>query len=62
MTLTKALIGDLQVPEIDAQLIGGNVRLLVAVDADRVDMKGVSIGELPPQTGLHHRVNGDVLG
>lgn len=59
--LTKALISDLQIPEVDAQLIGANVRLLVAVHADGVDMKGVSVGELPPEAGLHHRVDGDVL-
>lgn len=55
---TEAAVGDLQVPEVDAEVVRGQIRLVVAVDRDGVDMVGVSVGEHPPGTGFHHEVHG----
>ena len=40
---TEAAVGDSQVPQIDAEVVGREVCLAVAVDGDRVDMVGVSV-------------------
>jgi len=42
--LTKALVADVQVPQVDPQIICRDVRLPVRVDADRVDVVSVRIG------------------
>lgn len=55
---TEAAVGDLQVPEVDAEVVCRQIRLVVAVDRDGVDMIGVSVGKHPPGTGLHHQVHG----
>lgn len=55
---TEAPIGDLQVPEVDAQVVGRQVRGVVAVDGDGVDVVGVRVGERPARAGLHHQVHG----
>ena len=41
----EALVGDLDVPQVDAQVVGRHERLLVAVQRDRVDVIGVRVGE-----------------
>lgn len=43
MQLTEALVADVQVPEVDAQVIRRDVGLPVRVDRDRVDMVGVGV-------------------
>lgn len=55
---TEAAVGDLQVPQVDAQVVCRQVGLIVAVDRDGVDMVRVSVGEHPPWTGFHHEVHG----
>ena len=40
---TEAAVGDAKVPQIDAEVVGREVCLAVAVDGDRVDMVGVSV-------------------
>lgn len=55
---TEAAVGDLQVPEVDAEVICRQICLVVAVDRDGVDMIGVSVGKHPPGTGFHHEVHG----
>lgn len=44
-------------PEVDAQVVRGHVRLAVAVDGDGVDVVGVAIGEDPPGAHLHHQIH-----
>jgi len=43
--LTEALISYLQIPEIDAEIVGRKVRFLVRIDADGVNMVSVSVGK-----------------
>jgi hypothetical protein len=43
--LTKTLISDFNVPQVNSQIVGGHERLLVAVQRDRVDVIGVRVGE-----------------
>lgn len=51
---TEAPVGDGQVPEVDAQVVRGHVRLAVAVDGNGVDVVGVAVGKDPARTHLHH--------
>lgn len=53
---TEAAVRDAQVPHIDAEVIGRQVGLPVAVDRDGVDMVGVSVGEDSPGSNLYHQV------
>lgn len=54
--LTKALVADIEVPQVDTQVIGGDVRLGIRVDRDRVDVVSVSVGiDLSGHSG-HNRV------
>lgn len=54
--LTKALVADIEVPQVDAQVVGGDVRLGIRVDRNRVDVVGVSVGiDLSGHSG-HNRV------
>ena len=41
---TEALVRDVQVPQVDPQIIGGNVRLLIGIHGNRVYMIRVRIG------------------
>jgi hypothetical protein len=41
---TEALVADVQVPEVDAQVIGRDVGLSIRVDRDGVDVVGMGIG------------------
>ena len=52
---TEAFVVDLQMPEVDAQVVGGEERLLVGVDADGVDVIHVGVAELPPRTRIHRQ-------
>lgn len=45
-------------PHIDAEVVGRQVGLPVAVDRDGVDVVGVSIGEDSPGANLDHQVRG----
>ena len=51
---TEAAVGDLQVPQVDPEVICGDVRLEVGVDRDGVDVVGVGVGEYSAWRGLHH--------
>ena len=51
----EGLVGDLHVPEVDAEVVGREVRLAVRVDTDRVDVVGVRVGEDAPRRRLHHQ-------
>jgi hypothetical protein len=42
--LTKALIVDPKVPEVDSQIIRTNIRLSVGIDRNRIDMVRVGVG------------------
>lgn len=44
LQLTEALVADVQVPEVDAQVIRRDVGLPIRVDRDRVDMVGMGVG------------------
>lgn len=55
---TEAAVGDVQVPEVDPQVIGWHVGLVVGVDRDGVDVVGVGVGEHSPGAHLHHQVHG----
>lgn len=59
---TEAAVGDLQVPQVDAQVVGGQVRLVVAVYRDGVDVVSVSVCEHTPRARLHHQVHGPEHG
>ena len=54
---TEALVCSLQVPKVQSEVIGREVRAVVAVDRDGVDVVGVCVGEHPPGHGL----NGDII-
>ena len=50
--LTKALIANVQVPEVYPKIIGGDVGFLIGIDRDGVDMVCVSVGvDLPGNSG-----------
>jgi hypothetical protein len=51
--LTEALVADVQVPEVDPQVIRGDVGLLIRVDGDRVYMVCMSIGVHLPRDGSY---------
>ena len=59
---TEALVGDLQMPEVDPEIVSGHVGLLVTVDRDGVDVVGVCVGENPAWRRLHHEFHGLELG
>jgi len=42
--LTEALITDVKIPQVDPQVIGRDISLLIGIDRYRVDMICVSIG------------------
>lgn len=50
--LTKRLISDLDVPQIDSQVVRGHERLLVTVEWDWVYVIGVSVGKNSFRYGL----------
>lgn len=47
----EALILDVQIPEVDAQIVAADVRLAVAVDGDAVDVVGMGISIGPSGDG-----------
>lgn len=55
---TEAAVSDLEVPKVNAQVICRQVRFVVTVDRDGVDVVGVSVGEHPAWAGFHHEVHG----
>ena len=59
---TEALIGDLEVPDVQSEIVCGEVSAVVAVHGDGVDVVGVSVGEYSPGHGLHGAVVLDLLG
>lgn len=54
---TEAAISDVQMPEVDPQVIGWHVGLVVGVDRDGVDVVGVGVGEHSPRAHFHHQVH-----
>ena len=48
----EGLIGDFQVPQVDAEIIGAHVSLVVGIDGNGVDVVRVSVGEDLAGTGL----------
>jgi hypothetical protein len=42
--LTEALITNVEVPQVDSQIIGRDISLLIGIDRYRIDMVCVSIG------------------
>ena len=42
--LTEGLIGNVEIPKVDSEIVGGHVRLPVGVDGDGVDVVGVGVG------------------
>ena len=55
---TEATVCDLQVPQVDPEVVGGDVGLEVGVDGDGVDVVGVCVAEDTPRRRLHHQVHG----
>lgn len=53
---TEAPVGDAKVPHVDAEVVGRQVGLPIAIDWDGIDMIGMSIGEHSPWTNLYHQV------
>ncbi len=41
---TETLITDVQIPEVDTQVIRGNVCLLIGINGDRMDMISMCVG------------------
>lgn len=54
---TEATVGDLQVPQVHPEIIGGDERLKVRVDRDGVDVVGVGIAEHTFGCSLNHQVH-----
>lgn len=54
---TEAAVGDLQVPQVDPQVVGGDERLEVRVDRDGVDVVGVCIAENTSGCSLDHQIH-----
>ena len=42
--LTEALVANVEVPKVDAQVVSADIRLPIRVDRDRVDMISVRVG------------------
>lgn len=59
---TEALIRDLQVPQVDPEVVGRQIRLLVAVHRYGVDVVSVGVGEDAAGGGLHHQLHGSHRG
>lgn len=55
---TEAAVGDLQVPQVHPEVVGGDERLEIGVDGDRVDVVGVRIAENASGRRLDHQVHG----
>lgn len=55
---TEAAIGDLQIPQVYPEVIGGDERLKVRVDRDGVDVVGVCVAEYTPGCSLNHQIHG----
>lgn len=55
---TEAAVGDVQIPEVDPEVIGWHVGLIVGVDGDGVDVISVSVGKHSPRGHLHHQIHG----
>lgn len=53
----EALVGDFQMPQVNPQIVRGQIRLLVRVDRYRVDVVGVSVGKDPTGRCLHHQIH-----
>jgi hypothetical protein len=49
--LTETLITDVQIPEVDPEVICGDVRLLVGINGDGVDVISVCVGVNFPRNG-----------
>jgi hypothetical protein len=49
--LTETLITDVQIPEVDPEVVCGDVRLLVGINGDGVDVISVCIGVNFPWNG-----------
>ena len=41
---TEALVTDVQIPEVDTQIVCGNVCLLIGINGDRMDMISMCVG------------------
>ena len=52
----EALVLDVEVPQVDAQVVAADKRLAVAVDRDAVDVICVSVGVHSPRNGGNDRV------
>ena len=53
---TKALVGDLEMPDVNPQVVCREVRRIVTVHRYGVDVVGVGVGEYSPRQGLHRDV------
>ena len=53
---TKALVGDLEMPDVNPQVICREVRRIVTVHRYGVDVVGVGVGEYSPRQGLDRDV------
>ena len=52
----KSLVGDVQVPEVDTQVVGGDEGLLIAAQRNAVHVIGVRIGIFPPAARRQHHL------
>jgi hypothetical protein len=53
---TEALVGNVEMPEVDAEVISREESELVAVHRHRVDVVRVSVSVHTSGTGLHHKL------
>ncbi len=59
---TKTLVGALQMPDVDSQVICRQIGSFVAVDRNRIDVVGVGVGEYSPWESLHRDVLFNLFG
>ena len=55
---TEALVSDLKVPEVNAQVVSRHEELLVTVHRHRVYVVCVSVGVDAPRTSFDHQIHG----
>lgn len=54
---TEAAICDIEIPQVDPQVISWQVSLTVAVNADGVNVIGMSISEHTPWRRFHQQIH-----
>lgn len=53
----EALVGNFQVPQIDAEIICRQIRFLIRVDRDAIDVVGMRVGKDSSWRRFHHQIH-----